>query len=430
MEHFFTPTRRLQEDPRPRGYTEVDLAVPTEAFMNHRWDWSDFRTFVTGAGDENQMWKVLWITEDTLIWAEDVNTSMGDNFLINHGIQRATFTTLSGERSVLVLAKLRSTSTSLPPSASHIFWHAVTTSNCFKLRVSHWHAYLGLWYGPDLLKLWESPLLELLKFEGVTFREGHCRALATLQKRGLQVAFHKCNFEANGVEGAFTEWLRHSQVVTKLEHCTMEDNVISALSGNSSVKSLSLNTFMDSLSHKEICPLAKAFVFNQGIESLFVRILGASLSDEMFSDEMFSLLLLSLRVHPRLKSLSLEFSGGLDISALSKTRIMHTVLRFVQRNTVVQTIDISSEDALDKEFFQNSILPRLEMNRNCFEDQRRALTRADPSIRGKLLGRALNVLQCNPDLLFRFLSENVPAFVRSDEDDPIIPTTTGQKRKV
>jgi hypothetical protein len=67
------------------------------------------------------------------------------------------------------------------------------------------------------------------------------------------------------------------------------------------------------------------------------------------------------------------------------------------------------------------------MNRNLFEDQRQALTRADLSIRGRLLGRALHVVRNNPDLLFRFLSENVPAFVRSDEDGPIIPS--GKKRK-
>jgi hypothetical protein len=39
----------------------------------------------------------------------------------------------------------------------------------------------------------------------------------------------------------------------------------------------------------------------------------------------------------------------------------------------------------------------------------------------------LHVVHSNPDLLFRFLSENVPAFVRSDEDGPII--ISGQKRK-
>ena len=42
MEDFFTPTRRFQDrhDYILAGYTEVQLAVSIEAFMNHPWDWS------------------------------------------------------------------------------------------------------------------------------------------------------------------------------------------------------------------------------------------------------------------------------------------------------------------------------------------------------------------------------------------------------
>jgi hypothetical protein len=59
------------------------------------------------------------------------------------------------------------------------------------------------------------------------------------------------------------------------------------------------------------------------------------------------------------------------------------------------------------------------MNRNCFEVQRQAVKRADPSIRPQLLGRALYKVRYNPNLLFRFLLENVPAFVRTDEEEEI-----------
>jgi hypothetical protein len=83
------------------------------------------------------------------------------------------------------------------------------------------------------------------------------------------------------------------------------------------------------------------------------------------------------------------------------------------------------------------ILPRLEMNRNYFEVQRRALKRADPSIRSQLLGRAWHLVRYNPNLIFQFLSENVPAFVRTEEDSSIplyqnesAATVSGQKRKV
>jgi hypothetical protein len=91
----------------------------------------------------------------------------------------------------------------------------------------------------------------------------------------------------------------------------------------------------------------------------------------------------------------------------------NAVLRLAQCNTVVHTIDLP-DHVKDEALFQNFIEPRLEMNRNCFEDQRQALKRADPSIRGQLLGRALYVVHSNPDLLFRFLSENVPAFALSN----------------
>jgi hypothetical protein len=143
------------------------------------------------------------------------------------------------------------------------------------------------------------------------------------------------------------------------------------------------------------------------------------------SDETWSVLLRSLWAHPRIQSVSLSFY--LRLSAVSKTSMMNAVLRLAQCNTLVHTIEILPDGANDEEFFQNSIVPRLEMNRSCFEDQRQTLKRADPSIRGQLLGRALYVVRHNPDLCFRFLSENVPAFVRSDADGPIIPS--GQKRK-
>jgi hypothetical protein len=149
------------------------------------------------------------------------------------------------------------------------------------------------------------------------------------------------------------------------------------------------------------------------------------------SDIMINLLLRSLSAHPRIHSLSIDFhSYNYGLPAASKTSMMNALLRMLQCNTVVQTIEWS-DNAKDEAFFQNFIVPRLEMNRNYFEDQRQALRRADPSIRGQLLGRALHVARSNPNLLFLFLSENVPAFVRSDEVGPIIPIrrSTRQKRK-
>jgi hypothetical protein len=93
MERFFTPTRRLPVG--PVGYTEVELTLSTEAFLNQRWDWSDVHTFATG-GEGGEMWKILWMAEDAFMCVEDTN-AVGNNLLELYSIQRATFTATSGE---------------------------------------------------------------------------------------------------------------------------------------------------------------------------------------------------------------------------------------------------------------------------------------------------------------------------------------------
>jgi hypothetical protein len=118
---------------------------------------------------------------------------------------------------------------------------------------------------------------------------------------------------------------------------------------------------------------------------------------------------------------------------------MNAILQMLQHNTVVRTIDLPR--FFYEDVYENIILSRLEMNRNCFEVQRQALKRADPSIRSQLLGRALHVVRRNPNLVFRFLSENVPAFIGAEEEgeeeeDSAIPlpnepaaSVSGEKRK-
>jgi hypothetical protein len=177
--------------------------------------------------------------------------------------------------------------------------------------------------------------------------------------------------------------------------------------------------------------LIQALLSNMGIEDLTLD------TDEM-GDEIWSLLCLSLSTHPRIESMSIQdWYSWVDLSAESKTIRMNAILQMLQRNTVVHTLDLPNA-LMNEEVYQNSIRPRLVMNRNCFEVQRQALKRADPSIRPQLLGRALHVVRYNPNLVFRFLSENVPAFVRTEEEEErsAIPLqnepatiVSGQKRK-
>jgi hypothetical protein len=412
MEHFFTPPQPFGE----YGHHQVKLAVSIETFLNHRWDWLDFLAFAT-CGDVVGMQNIIWLTDDTFIWVEGDNNGTEFDHLLNlFAVQRATFTSTSGEMHDLILAKVANY-TSLSAGASRVFWHAVTTSNCEKLMLKPENMYEGFvpCSGPTLLQFFDTtPSLELMEFKDFSFEEADCHALASLKKTGLEITFEGCSFDAQGAEDICTEWLRHSQLVAKLDNCKMENSILfSALNGNSSVKNLSMDATQGEFIMSD---LAQVLPGNLGIETLRVIL---SPRDGTWDN-----LLRSLWAHPRIQSVSLCFVPSL--STASKTSMMNEVLRLAQCNTVVHTIDLP-DHAKDEEFFQDSIVPRLEMNRSFFEDQRQALMRADPAIRGRLLGRALHVIRNNPDLLFRFLSANVPAFVRSDKDSPII--TSGQKRK-
>jgi hypothetical protein len=281
----------------------------------------------------------------------------------------------------------------------------------------------GLCSAPSLsIFLGGSPLLQCVTIQGFSFEEAHCRALANLERTDLDIRFGACSLDAQDSEEKFIEWLRHGQVVIALVWCNMKSSILSALSGNSSIKMLMINADGE-CGWDQIRSLAQLLPDNKGITELSL----ISLTDCLISDEGWRLLFCSLWTHPRIHTVKLLHNGiESSLSAESTASRMHEVLQMLRRNSVVQTIDLSAE-LKDEEIYQNQIVPRLEMNRSCFEEQRRALKRADPCIRGQLLGRALHVVRYNPDLFFLFLSENVPAFVQSEEDYPII--LSGLKRK-
>jgi hypothetical protein len=212
----------------------------------------------------------------------------------------------------------------------------------------------------------------------------------------------------------------------------MGSRVLEALSGNNSVKKLSFR-MIDQCEEERIRALSHALATNQGIKYL-------GLTEFEMSNEICRLLFRSLSTHPRIKRLSIwNAYSSFTYSAEAKRTMLDAILRMLHLNTMVRRITLP--DGFDnEEVYRNSILPRLEMNRSFFEVQRHAVKRSDPSIRPQLLGRALHVVRYNPDLVFRFLSENVPAFVRTEgeeeeEEDSTIPLEkdpnlfSGQKRK-
>jgi hypothetical protein len=414
MEQFFPSTRRYQDrfeaerddDDGPVGYTEVELAVPVKDFLSCRWDWEDLRAFLAEGATPN----ILWITHKTfLIIAESVNAFDLDYESLLVCIA-AKIQATSGQEQTLLFGHLDDYPvTSVFTRASKVFWRAINSCNIVQLKIIMTNGHLGLPSGPVLSQfLRESSSLRVLKFVGFNFEEEHCRALVTLERTDLDLKLHQCLIEPRGAEDTFVEWFRHNEVLTEINCCHMGSRILSALSGNNSVKKVVISRQTRHVGNTELHALALSLSGNMGIEQI-------SLNCFDICDEIWSLLFRSLSAHPRVNSLSIRNPFLYQFSAEAKTKRMKPILQMLYSNPVVHTINLPSA-CTDFEVYQRSILPRLEMNRTCFNVQRQALKRADPSIRPQLLGRALHVVRYNPELVYLFLSENVPAFARTEEE--------------
>jgi hypothetical protein len=431
MEQFCSSTRRYQEalkrdDDDDFEWTEVQLAVPVEDFLAYRWDWKDLQAFLTGGIKP----KLLWITESAFLIVDldgDMYRFAGRRGYMAASIEETAGMTYPNEREHALTLVQMYQSDPLTVELS-VFWRAVATSNSVELEILDElkSGVLGLPSGPLLSQfLRESPLLRTLEFDGFPFWEEHCLALTTLQRTDLNVTLTNCNFYPQQVEEVFYEWFQHNKVVTEINCFESDSRTLSALSGNNSVRTLKLN---NSFSEGGMRCLHQGLTGNRGIEDLIMV-------DVELTDKNWCLLLHSLSTHPRIECVTYE-DEEMSLSAESKTTWMNAILQMLQHNTVVRTLDLS-EAFGNEDVYQNSILPRLDMNRNYFEVQRKAVKRADPSIRSQLLGRALHVVRYNPNLVFQFLSENVPAFVRSEEEEDSTLSlqkegatiTSGQKRK-
>jgi hypothetical protein len=83
-------------------------------------------------------------------------------------------------------------------------------------------------------------------------------------------------------------------------------------------------------------------------------------------------------------------------------------------NKSLHTIEVSNE-LYDQQIYAEMILPYLETNR--YRPRVLAVIEIDDRpIRQPVLGRALYCVRSNPNLVWLFLSENVDAFVRSEEE--------------
>jgi hypothetical protein len=178
MDQFFTPTRRLQDTYEeyysgPFEYSEVQLAVPLEEFLDYHWDWKDLCAFASS----DVIDKILWITDGLFLVVDIFHTS-----LLWESLLHASSTASSGQEQRLTLAKPVGESISEFTKEVDVFWRAMTRSSCARVRIVGNHNYSsGLPSGPLLSQyLRKSPSLQTLELCGIDFKEEHCRALSTL----------------------------------------------------------------------------------------------------------------------------------------------------------------------------------------------------------------------------------------------------------
>jgi hypothetical protein len=85
----------------------------------------------------------------------------------------------------------------------------------------------------------------------------------------------------------------------------------------------------------------------------------------------------------------------------------------VQENTILQTITLSEHER-DQHIYTQEIHPYLVTNQYRPRVLAVKITKDRP-FREKILGRAVYSVRSNPNLVWMLLSENVDAFVRSEE---------------
>jgi hypothetical protein len=191
--------------------------------------------------------------------------------------------------------------------------------------------------------------------------------------------------------------------------CVIDSQILAnALTGDSRV-----TQFMPLIAGTDDADMAILFgalANNRGLVDLVLQ--GHSISDENWT-----ILCQSLSAHPTLTSLYLcNTRRRSHILSFEKNAHRTRLLAdMVQRNTVLQTIELSASER-DDQIYTEEIKPYLVTNQ--YRPRVHAIKKTkDGPFREKVLGRAVYSVRSKPNLVWMLLSENVDAFARSEEEE-------------
>jgi hypothetical protein len=253
----------------------------------------------------------------------------------------------------------------------------------------------------------------------MTLSEDLCLALATMSRLDVELTMDNCSLADDAVD-AFVEFLQSDRGPIKLQMCEIDSQILAnALTGDSRVTSF--KPASGGLTDDAEAGLFRALANNRGLGNL-------NMQNHSISDENWTILCQSLQAHPTLTSLNLIGTwprspaddwrrprSSISLSAEQKTLRTRLLRDMVQHNTVLQTIDLHVSER-DEHIYTQEIQPYLVTN--LYRPRVLAIKKTkDRPFREKVLGKAVYSVRINPNLVWMLLSENVDAFVRSEEEE-------------
>ena len=210
------------------------------------------------------------------------------------------------------------------------------------------------------------PKLIFFYFE---LNEEHCRTLVATEdlRNDLAITLRCCLLTAEG-EPILFDGIRRNRGPTSIDQCCHFNTrpFAEALRGNTRIKCLSIS-LQERIDAEDNHFLLQTLAENLGIEKL-------NLGGSAITDEGWSIMCQSLATHPALKQHNLvstashdagsrrrHTNGGLLMTEARKTQRTQCLVEMSKANTVVKHIRMNDEED-DETFWQNEIMPRLEMN--------------------------------------------------------------------
>jgi hypothetical protein len=399
MQALFRPSTRYRDSRNrgrlPEGWTEVELlpGLTIENFLATGVTWGDFCLFLRN--------KIVWMTPDVYL----CNTYLpgtSDSLVLRLGVN-------VGNISLRVYTTL-ATADAAATATCDFLVRLLATCEQHDLCILGSRIAVPL-SGAGLSLFFQESRDDLRKvtLQSINLSENQCLALTTMSRLDVELNINYCRL-ADDTAGAFVECLQSDRGPVKMSYCGIDSQVLaSALTGDSRVTRLTQGS--QRANDAGMAVLFAALANNRGLVEL-------ELGGCFMNDDNWTILCESLKAHPSLTILNRIGTGPSRSHTEQKAHRTQLLAEMVQRNTVLHTIHLFAHQR-DEQIYAQMIRPYLEAN--LYRPRAFAVKKTkEIPLREKVLGPALYCVKSNPNLVWMFLSENVDAFARSEEEENTI----------